>query len=57
MRAADDGIEVDDRHDSVLIWAEVQFDNPEAVIRVGVSKRLAEFVDEGALELFVPEYE
>lgn len=57
MRTADDGIEVDDRHDSVLIWAEVRFDNPEAVIRVGVSKRLAEFVDEGALELFVPEYE
>ena len=56
MRTADDGVEVDNRHDSVLIRAEVWFKNPEAIIWVWVVERLAEFVDKGALELFVPEY-
>jgi len=48
VRTADYGVDMDDGHHPGAIVTNVGFDNPHAVVRVGVVERFAEKVDERA---------
>ena len=57
MRSADDGINVDDGHDPIPVIVVVRFENPQAVVGVGISETPAEFVDERTFEHLLPKRE
>ena len=54
---ADDGVNVDDRHNLIFVAVEVGLDNPHAVVGVGVIKGLVEFVDERARKGLISDVE
>ena len=57
MGSTEDGVDVHNGHDSVPIPVVVRFKHPQAVVWVGVSERLAKFVDESAFKGLLPECE
>ena len=56
MSGANNGIDVHNRHNSVPVVVVVGFKNPQAIVRVGISERLAVFVDKGTFKCLISDY-
>jgi hypothetical protein len=57
MSGADDRINVHDGHDPVPVVIVVRFEDPQSVVWVWISERLAEFMDECTFEHLLPKHE
>ena len=53
---ADNGVDVNDRHNPVTIVVEVRLNYPHAVVGVGLVKGLAELVDERTREGLISDF-
>ena len=47
VRSMDDGINMNNRHNPVMVAVEIRFNYPHAVVGIGVVEGFAKLVDEG----------